>query len=90
MHEVKIDQSFVFRVEKDAADSTIVRATIALAHDLGLRVVAEGVENDLAKSLVTEMGCDRYQGYGLARPMPARGPRVAGASQRPRAGHARS
>jgi diguanylate cyclase (GGDEF)-like protein len=71
VHEVKIDQSFVFRLEKDAADSTIVRATITLAHDLGLRVVAEGVETDLAKSLVTDMGCDRYQGYGLARPMPA-------------------
>ena len=71
VHEVKIDQSFVFRVEKDPEDSTIVRATITLAHDLGLRVVAEGVENDLAKSLVTEMGCDLYQGYGLARPMPA-------------------
>ena len=71
VHEVKIDQSFVFRVEKDPEDSTIVRATITLAHDLGLRVVAEGVENDLARSLVTEMGCDLYQGYGLARPMPA-------------------
>ena len=60
----------MFRVEKDAADSTIVRATVNLAHDLGLRVVAEGVENDLARSLVVEMGCDLYQGYGLARPMP--------------------
>jgi EAL domain-containing protein (putative c-di-GMP-specific phosphodiesterase class I) len=71
VHEVKIDRSFVFRVEKEAADSTIVRATVTLAHDLGLRVVAEGVENDLAKVLVAEMGCDLYQGYGLARPMPA-------------------
>ena len=71
MHEVKIDRSFVFRVEKNASDSTIVRATVNLAHDLGLRVVAEGVENDLAKALVTEMGCDLYQGYGLARAMPA-------------------
>ena len=70
VHEVKIDQSFVFRLDRDAADSTIVRATIALAHDLGLRVVAEGVESDLAKSLLTDMGCDRYQGYRLARPMP--------------------
>ena len=41
-----------------------------LAHDLGLRVVAEGVESDLAKSLLTDMGCDLYQGYRLARPMP--------------------
>jgi diguanylate cyclase (GGDEF)-like protein len=71
VHEVKIDQSFVFRVEKEAADSTIVRSTVTLAHDLGLRVVAEGVENDLAKTLITEMGCDIFQGYGLARPMPA-------------------
>jgi diguanylate cyclase (GGDEF)-like protein len=71
VHEVKIDQSFVFRLEKDAADCTIVRATVTLAHDLGLRVVAEGVENDLARSLVAEMGCDLYQGYGLARPVPA-------------------
>jgi EAL domain-containing protein (putative c-di-GMP-specific phosphodiesterase class I) len=61
----------VFRVEKNPTDSTIVRATVALAHDLGLRVVAEGVETDLSKSLVAEMGCDLYQGYGLARPMPA-------------------
>ena len=70
-YEVKIDQSFVFRLEKNPEDSTIVRATVALAHDLGLRVVAEGVENDLARSLVKDMGCDLYQGYGLARPMPA-------------------
>ena len=70
VHEVKIDQSFVFRLEKNAADSTIVRATVTLAHDLGLRVVAEGVENDLARSLVAEIGCDLYQGFGLARPMP--------------------
>ena len=44
MSEVKIDKSFVFRLERDAADATIVRATIGLAHDLGLRVVAEGVK----------------------------------------------
>ena len=48
-----------------------MRATVALAHDLGLRVVAEGVENELARNLVAEMGCDLYQGYGLSRPMPA-------------------
>ena len=71
VHELKIDRSFVSRLEKDATDSTIVRATITLAHDLGLRVVAEGVESELARSLVAGMGCDLYQGYGLARPMPA-------------------
>ena len=69
--EVKIDQSFVFRIEKDRADSTILRATVTLAHDLGLRVVAEGVESELARSLIAELGCDVYQGYGLSRPIPA-------------------
>jgi EAL domain-containing protein (putative c-di-GMP-specific phosphodiesterase class I) len=71
VHEVKIDQSFVFRLEH-SEDATIVRATVGLAHDLGLRVVAEGVENDLSRRLVTDLGCDLVQGYGLARPMPAR------------------
>ena len=68
--EVKIDKSFVFRLERDAADAIIVRATIGLAHDLGLRVVAEGVENELARTLVQGLGVDLYQGFGLARPMP--------------------
>jgi diguanylate cyclase (GGDEF)-like protein len=70
VHELKIDQSFISRLAKDSSDSTIVRATITLAHDLGLRVVAEGVESDRAWSLIADMGCDRYQGYRLARPMP--------------------
>ncbi|MBV9830053.1 MAG: EAL domain-containing protein, partial [Marmoricola sp.] len=68
--EVKIDQSFVFRLEQNPGDSTIVRATVALAHDLGLRVIAEGVESDRARRLVGEIGCDVYQGYGLSRAMP--------------------
>ena len=69
VHEVKIDRSFVQRIERRASDSTIVRATVALAHDLGLRVVAEGVENDVALERVIAVGCDRIQGFGLARPM---------------------
>jgi diguanylate cyclase (GGDEF)-like protein len=95
VHEVKIDRSFVFRLER-SEDATIVRATIGLAHDLRLRVVAEGVENDLARRLVTDLGCDLIQGYGLARPMPAdevlgwlqRRDRVAGASPARLAGRA--
>ena len=67
--EVKIDRSFVQRIERFADDSTILRATVALAHDLGLCVVAEGVENDTALRRVVAVGCDRIQGYGLARPM---------------------
>jgi diguanylate cyclase (GGDEF)-like protein len=69
VHEVKIDRSFVERIERRASDSTIMRATVALAHDLGLRVVAEGVENDVALERVIAVGCDRIQGFGLARPM---------------------
>ena len=69
VHEVKIDRSFVQRIERRASDSTIMRATVALAHDLGLRVVAEGVENDVALERVIAVGCDRVQGFGLARPM---------------------
>ncbi len=68
--EVKIDQSFVFRLERGAADSTIVSATVTLAHDLGMRVVAEGVESALARRVVRDLGVDLVQGYGLARPMP--------------------
>ena len=70
VHEVKIDQSFAFRLERQAGDATIVWATVALAHELGMRVVAEGVESELATRLVAELGCDLFQGYGLARPMP--------------------
>ena len=69
VHEVKIDQSFVFRLERDASDSTILRATVNLAHDLGLRVVAEGVESEVSRQLVADLGCDVYQGYGLSRPI---------------------
>ncbi len=70
VHEVKIDQSFVVRVESGVADATIMSATVGLAHELGLRVVAEGIETESARTLVRELGVDIYQGYGLARPMP--------------------
>jgi EAL domain-containing protein (putative c-di-GMP-specific phosphodiesterase class I) len=69
--EVKIDRSFVHRLERESADATIVRATVSLAHELGLTVVAEGVETELARTLVCGLGVDLYQGFGLARPMPA-------------------
>jgi EAL domain-containing protein (putative c-di-GMP-specific phosphodiesterase class I) len=69
VHEVKIDRSFVRRIERRASDSTIMRAIVALAHDLDLCVVAEGVETDIALERVIAVGCDRVQGFGLARPM---------------------
>jgi diguanylate cyclase (GGDEF)-like protein len=71
VHELKVDRSFVQRIEQRASDSTVMRATVALAHDLGLRVVAEGVENGVGLERVSALGCDRVQGYGLGRPMTA-------------------
>ena len=68
--EVKIDQSFVFGLLEDKADAAIVQATIRLGHDLGLRVVAEGVEDSGTQARLTEWGCDIIQGYLISRPMP--------------------
>lgn len=68
--EVKIDKSFVLTMAVDKHDAAIVRATIGLAHDLGLRVVAEGVEDVATKNLLMAYGCDIGQGYLLGRPAP--------------------
>ena len=68
--ELKIDKSFVIGRE-DAKDQAILRATIDLAHKLGLIVVAEGVEDDAALERLAALGCEHAQGYGIARPMPA-------------------
>ncbi|MEJ5944122.1 EAL domain-containing protein [Pseudokineococcus basanitobsidens] len=70
VHEVKIDQSFVKRLEREATDSTVVRSIVLLAHDLGMRVVAEGVESDVARERVQALGCELVQGFVVARPMP--------------------
>jgi diguanylate cyclase (GGDEF)-like protein len=67
--ELKIDKSFVIGRD-DQKDQAIVRATIDLAHQLGLTVVAEGVEDDTAMERLTAMGCEHAQGYGIAKPMP--------------------
>jgi len=70
LHELKIDQSFVKAMEHDRADLKIVRSTIDLAHNLGLSVVAEGVENAQTWALLQALHCDEAQGYYMARPMP--------------------
>jgi diguanylate cyclase (GGDEF)-like protein len=70
VQELKIDRSFVIGMERDNGDAKIVRSTIDLAHNLNLRVVAEGVENELALTRLAEMGCDVAQGYHLSRPLP--------------------
>ena len=69
--EIKIDKSFVIEMDNDPDDATIVRSTIELAHNLGLQVVAEGVETASIWDALQELGCDYGQGYHLSRPLAA-------------------
>ena len=69
--QLKIDRSFVGNMVHDESDLTIVRSTIDLSHNLGLVVVAEGVEDLATLQLLAELGCDRAQGYALSRPVAA-------------------
>ena len=71
VQEVKVDRSFVRHLAERTDDQAIVRAVIGLGHDLGLRVVAEGVEDEASWRLLDAFGCDLVQGYFLARPMTA-------------------
>lgn len=71
---VKIDKSFIQNIGTEINVSSITRAIIDLAHGLGLDVVAEGVEDELTRDLLTRMGCDTIQGYLVSRPLP--GPRL--------------
>jgi diguanylate cyclase (GGDEF)-like protein len=71
IHTLKIDRSFVHDVPGDADDATIVRAIIALAHSLRVRVVAEGVETDAQLAFLRSEGCEEIQGYLVSRPLPA-------------------
>ena len=71
VNELKIDKSFILNMERDPDDAKIVRSTIDLAHNLGLRVVAEGVESAQVWSLLRDLNCDQAQGYHMGRPMPA-------------------
>ena len=68
--ELKIDRSFVTAMLRDESDLIIVRSTINLAHDLGLTVTAEGVEDDLTLERLARFGCDLAQGFEIGRPMP--------------------
>ena len=69
--EIKIDRSFVATMAHSASDAAIVRSTIDLARNLGLRVTAEGVESDRARAQLTLMGCELAQGYSLCPPVSA-------------------
>ncbi|MDR7269781.1 diguanylate cyclase (GGDEF)-like protein [Pelomonas saccharophila] len=68
--ELKIDKSFVMAMERDLDDARIVRSTIELAHNLGLSVVAEGLETVKAWAMLAHLGCDEGQGYYIGKPMP--------------------
>jgi diguanylate cyclase (GGDEF)-like protein len=69
--EIKIDRSFVAQMDADEDDAFIVRSTIDLGRNLGLNVVAEGVETEAVWDELGELGCDYAQGWFLGRPMPA-------------------
>jgi diguanylate cyclase (GGDEF)-like protein len=69
VHEVKVDQSFVFRIASDESDAAIVRSIVELAHNLGLHVVAEGVEDRISWDMLNRMGCDEAQGYYISKPI---------------------
>src|ERR1700751_1883497 len=67
--DLKIDRSFVSPMLRDESDLIIVRSTINLGHDLGLTVIAEGVEDELTLKQLELLGCDLAQGYHLSRPL---------------------
>lgn len=68
---IKIDKSFVLSLDKDRDNALIVRSIIDLSHNLGLKVVAEGVETAAARDMLRSFGCDEAQGYYYSRPQPA-------------------
>ena len=71
VHKLKIDKVLVSDVAEDQNDSAVVRSMIALGHDLGFIVVAEGTEDEMTWELLRALRCDEAQGYYIARPMPA-------------------
>jgi EAL domain-containing protein (putative c-di-GMP-specific phosphodiesterase class I) len=71
VNEIKVDRSFVMNMDQDEDDATIVKSTIDLGRNLGLDVVAEGVENEQVWDRLRALGCTSAQGYYLSRPVPA-------------------
>ncbi|WP_262691330.1 putative bifunctional diguanylate cyclase/phosphodiesterase [Kordiimonas aestuarii] len=69
--EIKIDKSFVMNLAKSEEDNILVRSTIELGHNLGLKVTAEGVEDEESVRRLKDFGCDTLQGYHISRPIPA-------------------
>jgi len=71
VNELKIDRSFVLGLAGSSSDGEIVRSTVGLGHNLGLSIVAEGVEDERSLAFLRDVGCDIVQGFFIARPMPA-------------------
>lgn len=72
VQEIKIDRSFIMEIDRNQDDLVIARTIINMCHDLGYRIVAEGVESESALKLLRQLDCDVVQGYFLARPMSGR------------------
>lgn len=69
LHKLKIDRSFVIDLDKKAKSAVLVKTIIAMAHNLGLEVLAEGVENQAEASTLRALGCDNIQGYLYSKPL---------------------
>ncbi|WP_455203752.1 bifunctional diguanylate cyclase/phosphodiesterase [Kaarinaea lacus] len=69
--DIKIDKSFVLDMHKDSSDEVIVHSTIDLAHNMGLSVIAEGIENQDVWDMLVNLNCDIAQGYFMCKPLPA-------------------
>jgi EAL domain-containing protein (putative c-di-GMP-specific phosphodiesterase class I) len=67
---LKIDRSFIAKIDEDSNDLTIVTAIISMAHSLHLKIVAEGVEKAAQRDLLSGLQCDQIQGYLVSRPVP--------------------
>ena len=68
---LKIDRSFIQEIETDPSDSAIVSGIIGLAQNLEMKTVAEGVETEAQREMLRALGCDSFQGYLVAKPLPA-------------------
>ena len=69
VHELKIDKSFITSLAGNESDAIMVRSTINLAHELGLKVVAEGIEDQATLDILRQLGCDYVQGYFISKPI---------------------
>lgn len=71
VHEIKIDKSFVLKLASNRGDAILVKSTIELGHNLGLKVTAEGIEDEESLKILSAYGCETGQGYFISKPVPA-------------------